>query len=188
MTESDAQLVGELQEGSRAAFAALYQRYKHRAYVACLRLLGDAEAASDVVQGVFLKLYERSSQIREPERFRQWLFTAIRHDCLTCIGQIHRDSRAREELNRPDAAPGSETEQERSAALNTLLAREIDKLPAELKEAVILREYEGFSYQEIAEITGVKIGLVKFRLFTARKRLARALSPVLKGQAENEMH
>ncbi len=181
MIETDAQLVGELQKGSQSAFAELYQRYRQGAYTYCLRMLGDPEAASDIVQGTFLKLYQRSSQIREPERFRYWLLATVRHDCLTCLRQRNNDHNARDQLSRADVSPDLDSKSYSTAELTRLLAKAIEELPADLRETVILREYEDLTYQEIAEITGVKLGLVKFRLFTARKRLAQVLSPVLKG-------
>jgi RNA polymerase sigma-70 factor, ECF subfamily len=187
MTSTDADLVHELQNGSRQAFAELYRRYKQQVYTYCLRMLGDVDSAQDVLQGIFLKTYERSIQIREPEQFRSWLFAAARHDCLSSLRRRNEDSVTEEELDCGRIAGESSSDQEESVRLTRLVTQALGKLPPELREVVILREYEDFSYQEIADITGVKIGLVKFRLFTARKKLAERLSRVMKGPAAHEL-
>jgi RNA polymerase sigma-70 factor, ECF subfamily len=187
MTSTDANLVRELQNGSRQAFAELYQRYKLQVYTYCLRVLGDVDSAQDVLQGIFLKTYERSIQIREPEQFRNWLFATARHDCLSSLRQRNEDSVTEEELDRIGIAGESNSDPEATDRLTRLVTQALGKLSPELREVVILREYEDFSYQEIADITGVKIGLVKFRLFTARQKLAERLNRAMKGSAAHEL-
>lgn len=187
MTMSDEHLVLELQNGSKQAFAELYQRYKYRIYTYCLRMLRDADRAQDTVQGIFLKMYERSRQIRNPERFQSWLYTTARHDCLSNLRQQSKNSDALDTLERSELGQNSSPAPEQTSGLVRAIAEAVGKLPPELREVVILREYEDFSYEEISEITGVKIGLVKFRLFTARKKLAERLNRVLKGTAKHEL-
>jgi len=85
MVVRDQELIRDLQDGSDLAFVTLYNRYKQAAYVYCLKMLGDVDAAKDIVQGTFLKVYERRSQLRFPERFKAWLLKIARNECLTDV-------------------------------------------------------------------------------------------------------
>jgi RNA polymerase sigma-70 factor (ECF subfamily) len=154
----------------------LYNRYKQAAYVYCLKILGDGDAAKDIVQGVFLKVYERRSQLLHPERFKSWLLMIARNDCLTMMRKASWTAELPEE--NEDAVtplPSSAVEKEEEIAL---VARAIARLNPEMKEVVILREYENLSYKEIADILAVSESTVKSRLFSARQQLYARLKPM----------
>jgi RNA polymerase sigma-70 factor, ECF subfamily len=176
MIVQDDILIRDFREGSDLAFVNLYNRYKHAAYVYCLKILGDADAAKDIVQGMFLKVYERRSQLLYPESFKAWLLTIARNDCLTYLRKAHRMSRLNEESEEGVVAlPTSEIDGDEETAI---VSRAIARLNPELKEVVILREYENLSYKEIADVIGVAESTVKSRLFTARQRLYERLKPM----------
>jgi RNA polymerase sigma-70 factor (ECF subfamily) len=172
----DLNLVRDFQDGSDLAFVNLYNRYKQPVYVYCLKVLADADAAKDIVQGVFLKVYERRSQLSSPDRFKSWLLTIARNDCLTFMRKENRTPRLDEGGEDAAAVPfHSDLEKDEEVAL---VAGAIARLQPELKEIVILREYENLSYREIAEVLGIGEGTVKSRLFTARRQLYEKLKPV----------
>jgi RNA polymerase sigma-70 factor (ECF subfamily) len=176
MIVQDDVLFREFLNGSDLAFVNLYNRYKQSAFVYCLKILGDAEAAKDIMQGVFLKVYERRSQLLHPERFKSWLLMIARNDCLTLMrkaswtAELPEDS---EDTMTP--LPTSTVEKEEEIAL---VARAIGRLNPEMKEVVILREYENLSYKEIADVLGVAESTVKSRLFSARQQLYARLRPM----------
>ena len=176
MVVQDDILIQDFQEGSDMAFVNLYNRYKHATYVYCLKVLGDPDAAKDSVQGVFLKVYERRSQLLHPESFKAWLLMIARNDCLTYLRKATRMSRLDEE-NEDDvfALPTSEIDRDEETAI---VSRAIARLNPVLKEVVILREYENLSYKEIADVIGVAESTVKSRLFTARQQLYERLKPL----------
>lgn len=176
MVVQDDVLFREFQKGSDLAFVNLYNRYKHSAYVYCLKILGDGDAAKDIVQGVFLKVYERRSQLLHPERFKSWLLMIARNDCLTMKRKASWTAELPEESEDTLASPPtSAVEKEEEIAL---VAQAIARLQPEMKEVVILREYDNLSYKEIADVLGVAESTVKSRLFSARQQLYARLKPM----------
>jgi RNA polymerase sigma-70 factor (ECF subfamily) len=176
MIVQDYTLVQDFQNGSDLAFVNLYNRYKHSVYVYCLKVLADADAAKDIVQGVFLKVYERRAQLSHPERFKSWMLTIARNDCLTLLKRENRTSDLPDEgVGAALGHPLSELEKDEEVAL---VARAIARLQPDLKEVVILREYENLSYREIADVLGIAESTIKSRLFTARRHLYETLKPV----------
>ena len=176
MIVQDEVLVRDFQNGSDIAFANLYTRYKHAVYVYCLKVLADPEAAKDVVQGSFLKVYERRSQLLHPERFKAWLLMIARNDCLTYARRAGRTTElAWDADNQGGPLPPDEMEKEEDA---TIVARAVARLKPDLREVVILREYENLSYREIADVVGIPESTVKSRLFEARRQLYDQLKPM----------
>jgi RNA polymerase sigma-70 factor (ECF subfamily) len=176
MIIQDDVLFREFLNGSDLAFVNLYNRYKQSAYVYCLKILGDGDAAKDVVQGVFLKVYERRSQLLHPERFKSWLLMIARNDCLSTMRKASWIAELPEESEDTGTLPPtSAVEKEEEIAL---VARAITRLKPDMKEVVILREYENLSYKEIADVVGVTESVVKFRLFSARQQLYVRLKPM----------
>lgn len=176
MIVQDAILVRDFQNGSDLAFVNLYNRYKQPVYVYCLKVLDDADAAKDIVQGVFLKVYERRGQLSEPERFKSWILVIARNDCLTHLRRAGRSTGLPDDGEGAAAPPdpsGVETREEAA-----LVAAALAGLTPLLKEVVILREYENLSYREIADVLGTDEGTVKSRLFAARRKLYEKLKDV----------
>ncbi len=176
MIVQDDILIRDFQNGSDLAFVHLYNRYKQPAYVYCLKMLADVDSAKDVVQGVFLKVYERRSQLLQAGRFKAWLLTIARNDCLTYMRKASWTSALPDDLeDTTSLPPASSLEKDEEI---TLVAHAVARLKPELKEVIILREYENLSYQEIADVTGLAISTVKSRLFTARQDLYEKLKPI----------
>lgn len=163
----------ELSRGSAEAFHILYNKYSQQVYRFCYKILGDSSAAEDAFQEVFLKVYEHRKDFRG-DNFAGWLFTIARH---TCLNQI----RIKKELSEfdEDIHAGFKTN-DSDIALKELLDKTISQLPLALKEVIILREYEEYSYQEIADILGIDLSLVKVRVHRARILLRKILQPLVK--------
>jgi RNA polymerase sigma-70 factor (ECF subfamily) len=174
-------LVRDFQGGDDLAFVTLYNRYKHSIYIFCSKMLLNSEAAKDCVQEVFLRVYERREQLKQPERFSSWLFAIARNQCLS----VYRSSR-REAAEETDfdliSSPLGETPDrliERQESVD-LLNKSLAQLRFEYREVLLLREFQNLSYREIAEVLGDTESAVKSRIFKARQRLFELLRPILR--------
>lgn len=168
---TDEDLMGRFQEGDEKAFVELYDRYNRRLYGYCVKMLNDRVLAEDLFQEIFIRVSRKRDHFRGGN-FSGWLFAIARNQCLNAL----RDNVTHTSLDDVGGmltAPDLELYDETSE----LLKEAIDKLPDEMKEALILRVYSGFSYQEIAEITGAKLATVKVRIHRAKLRLHDLLTP-----------
>jgi RNA polymerase sigma-70 factor (ECF subfamily) len=170
---TDAGLVHRFREGDDAAFAALYERHKHRLLAYCRSLLGSTEAAEDVAQTAFLKAFEEMAGLRNPAHFRTWLFTIARNEAFMILRRPAMEQVKSDEIwseESPAEAAGRVDEEDLVRAL-------IARLKPEYREALVLVTYEGLPYAEIAEITRSSVSAVEARIFKARRALAKALAP-----------
>ena len=163
------------------AFAELYRRHKSEIYTYCLRMMNrDREAASDLFQEVFIRAYEKAAQFRSGSNVRGWLYTIARNLCLNA----HRGKRPTDSIElfpslaSHDRSLAPEYDEEQHF-LRDRLETAIAELPAEFREAFVLREFDGFSYAEIAEMTGTTLPMTKVRIYRAKERLRTLLKPYL---------
>ncbi len=160
-----------LPKGSAEAYRMLYERYHNKVYRFCLRMLGDEEQAADAFQETFINIYEHRKEFKG-NNFSAWLFTIARHNCLNIIRKRKESESFNEEYHAISEQKTSDV------ALKDYIQKALDILPETLREALILREYEGYSYQEIADITGTELSLAKVRVFRARTTLRKLLLPL----------
>lgn len=167
---SDHDLAGAFRDGDERAFAALFERFRRPVFVFALRMLGDEDAARDLVQDVFVRIWERRAQLDRPGSFRSWLFAVARNRCLSQLrrgrGLVPLDDAPEEALVSAAAVDGPERDQDL-----VLLRRALAALKVEYREVLVLREYQELSYAEIAAITDSTESAVKSRLFKARRAL-----------------
>lgn len=174
---TDEDLARAFAAGDNLAFATLYSRYKQPVYVFALRMLREPDRARDVFQSAFLKTFECRTEVMRVVRFRSWIFTVVRNLCLNELRRnksIDLSYEDMDELSGEDSSTILEREDE-----SRLLMEAIMRLKPEYREVLLLREYEGLSYEEIAAIVGSTEGAVKSRLFKARQRLHRVLKPYI---------
>jgi RNA polymerase sigma-70 factor, ECF subfamily len=167
--KTDADLAAAFRAGDESAFSQLYDRYKRGLFAFARRMLGDKEAAADLVQTAFLHALERRRQLVRPERFRSWLFAIARNLCLSDLR--HRPTPLDdfvEELPDPGGGPDTDLEWEDDIRL---VRQALRRMAPDHREVLILREYQDLSYDEIAEVTGSTVSAVKSRLFKARREL-----------------
>ena len=154
------------QDGNHTRFEAFFHSYKHSVYDFALRMLGSSEAAADVVQEVFLRLHNTLSEDHsEIADVKAWLFIANRNLCLKSI----RAKRSEAPLEAAENLPG-----EPDASLDPDhrdLRKAMTVLDPGHREALLLREYSGFNYQEIAGILEISLPAVKSLLYKARVEL-----------------
>jgi RNA polymerase sigma-70 factor (ECF subfamily) len=175
----DEALLERARRGDRDAFAALVTRHQDELYTMALRLLGTSSDAADVVQETFLRAYVKLPELRG-QTVRAWLFRVA----LNCSRDVQRRAVRRPAdpledsqgniIDLPDPALGPEATaiaRERAAVIREAL----DKLPADFRAAVVLRDVNDLSYEEMADALRIPVGTVKSRLSRARAMLAATL-------------
>ena len=181
MSPTDHALIEAFQNGDEFAFVALYNRYKGPVYAFCAKMLLDREAAEDVMQEAFVRVYENRQRLLSTGAFKAYLFAIARNQCLNGL----RRARRHDPLDAPPPAPEGATpfahllKAEQVEILNRFLAQ----LSPEYREVLVLREYQNLSYDEIAAVTRNTVSSVKSRLFKARRKLAAHLQPWLAADA-----
>ena len=160
-------------KGSAEAFHILYRKYHQKVYRFCLRMLGEEPLAKDAFQDTFIRVYENRKSFHG-SNFAAWLFTIARHTCLNFI-------RARKDYDKLDEEVHGSVQYIRSdVGLQNSISKAISMLPLALREALVLREYEEYSYQEIADILSIDLSLAKVRVHRGRLLLRKMLEPVVK--------
>jgi len=178
-SQNEEQLIEDLKQGDRAAFEELYHRYKRMIYTFCLKLTGERFSAEDATHDAFLKMQQNIDTLSDSSLFKSWLYAIARNQVYKNLKKERRNGSVDADTVWSSETPLSLAEKsERSSVVNKC----IDALKPEYKEVLILREYEQYSYAEIAAITGDTESSVKSRLFKARKVLAEKLGPYFGGQ------
>jgi RNA polymerase sigma-70 factor (ECF subfamily) len=173
----DLELFGQLSKGEKVAQAALtvlYRRYSQRIYTYCRKITGDNIVAQDLLQETFVKLFDSGKQARVVENFPAYLMTIARNLCLS-----HRSRSARQYVPVEDFHLSARDVPYEHKELLQLIQTSLDLLPDDYREAFVLREYNGLSYNEIAEVIGQSLDVVKVRIFRAKKKLREILAPYL---------
>ena len=190
--KEDAVLIRDFCEGDKAAFDSLVLKHKDRLFNLCYRLLGDYEEANDSAQETFIKVYRSLKKFRLESAFSTWLYRIAVNTCKNKLkSSAFRQKRKMVPLENPISAtrssPSREIQDDSQSPAIALENKErmrviqeaINALPEEQREVVTLRDIEGFSYEEVAEITGFNLGTVKSRLARARLSLRKKLRSVI---------
>jgi RNA polymerase sigma-70 factor (ECF subfamily) len=166
---SDDQLVLEFQQGSREAFRELFERYRDPIYGFFRRRLENPSRAEELTQECFLALLRNASRYEPRASFRSYLYgIAVR----MVSAERHKSGRETSEANPPE--PRSEDHLDRALWVR----RALERLDADDREILMLREYEQLSYAEIAGMLRLPLNTVRSRLFRARMALKEQLMPV----------
>jgi RNA polymerase sigma-70 factor (ECF subfamily) len=172
---AEQELVSRARNGDRDAFRLLVERYEGRVYAIAYGLLGHREDAREVAQEAFLKAYRMLGSFRGDAGFYTWLYRIVVN---LAIDLRRRDRPA--PLEDPDRMRDARSEDPAGEAyrgeLRAAIRTAIDGLPPEQRAVIVLRELEGLSYAEIAEVEQIPIGTVMSRLFYARRKLQAALA------------
>jgi RNA polymerase sigma-70 factor (ECF subfamily) len=169
----DRDLVAKAGRGDVDAFNLLVSRWERRVYNYILRLVGNREDALDLAQDVFLKAYQNLGKLEDAARFAPWLYRIAHNESFSLLRRNRPDG---EELfEPPPPAPGKGMlPVETALAVTAALSR----LTSDQREAVELKIYQGFKFDEMAEILGCPVSTVKSRLYTALDVLKDVLAPV----------
>lgn len=182
---AESELVSRAQQGQLEAFNLLVDRHQQAAYRVALRYMRDSDLAADVTQDAFIRAYRALDTFRNDRGngFRSWLLRITANRALDVLRSRARRPAASLEAMlgqtasnwEPEAAEAGPTEQAERRALREYIEQAIGELGDEQRLAVILYDIEGYSYDEIAEITGAAVGTVKSRLHRGRARLREML-------------
>ena len=168
----DADLIESTRRGEVEAFNLLVSRWEKRVFNYLLRIVNHREDAFDLSQDVFLKAYQNIRKLDDPSRFGPWLFR-IAHNEAYSLFRKRKPEVDIEDLPEPVSAnSGGAYPFEMSLAVTAALER----LSGDQREAVVLKIYEGFKFEEMSEILGVPVSTVKSRLYTALDLLKTELS------------
>lgn len=186
MEEPEAKIMYEVAEGNLAAFKIIVDRHQKPLINFISRYLSDRAAAEDVAQEVFLRIFKTAKDYKPQAKFKTWLFTIATNLCLNEI----RDNKSKPKyvhltdlpeadnnLIAPDVfSPQKTTEK---GEQNTAVRKAIRNLPENQRIAILLRQYDEFSYNEISKIMGLSIPAVESLIQRARQNLKKSLSPYL---------
>jgi RNA polymerase sigma-70 factor (ECF subfamily) len=173
----DRDLIAQARRGKVEAYNLLVSRWEKRVYNYLLRLVRDREDALDLSQDVFLKAYQSLGKLEDPGRFAAWLFRIAHNEAYSLLRR-----------SRPDDVeiafdPGSAEASGGMYPVELTLAVEgaLKRLNDDQREAVVLKIYQGFKFEEMAEILSCPVSTIKSRLYTALDLLKEALAPVNAG-------
>lgn len=168
MNYEDDELLKSFHNGNPKAFETLFHRYKNQTYNFANKMLGNKESAGDITQEVFIKLFNSQKNPARINNLKNWLFILTRNLCL------NRIRNTKKEISLDSIADEKSIEDSNSNLQVLKLQKALDQLEPDLKEALVLREYQGFSYKEISEILSLTVPAVKSLLLRARLRLKEA--------------
>ena len=178
--EQEAMIVQRIIGGETEAFELLVLEYQKNVYNVALRITGNAEDAADMAQEAFIKAFNSISSFKGDSRFSVWLYRIVSNVSVDFL---------RSKARRPSSSLSIENEEGETVELeiadeslspeqlletklsSQAVRRGLDSLPEDYRQILLLREIQGLSYDEIAQILDIEIGTVKSRIFRARKKL-----------------
>jgi RNA polymerase sigma-70 factor, ECF subfamily len=186
--DSDQQLVERVQAGDKTAFDLLVRKYQHRVLKLVGRFVSDAAEAEDVAQEAFLKAYRALASFRGDSAFYTWLYRIAINTAKNALVSNRRrpvdfdlDLQDPEQYDRHARLKEGDTPEGvlLTEEIRNVVERAMEQLPEDLRTAIVLRELEGLSYEEIAEAMDCPVGTVRSRIFRAREAIDRKLKPLL---------
>jgi RNA polymerase sigma-70 factor (ECF subfamily) len=195
--DTDLMLVERTVAGDQKAYELLVLKYQRRIERLIGRMVRDADLVEDIAQETFIRAYRALAQFRGEAQFYTWLYRIAVNTAKKALVDLKRDLLVSESTLRGSGEDDDETsamENELTSAETpetVLAAKEIaaavnsamEALPEDLRQAVTLREIEGLSYEEIAEVMNCPIGTVRSRIFRAREAISAKVKPMLENQS-----
>lgn len=183
--EQEVAVVQSVIDGDTNAYEVLVKEYEKNVYNMALRMTGNREDAADMSQEAFIRAYNSLKLYRGDSKFSVWLYRIVSNVCLDFLRSKNRRPTVSLSIENDDGDDVeldiADEEQMPERIIEKRLARDavhrgLASILPEQREAFLLREMQGLSYEEIAEVTGIEIGTVKSRIYRARKKLCKFLS------------
>jgi RNA polymerase sigma-70 factor (ECF subfamily) len=179
-------LVEDARRGEAGAFRELVSRYQRRAYAVALGIVHDSDDARDICQDAFLKAYKGLATFEGDSQFFTWLYRIVTNLCIDHLRKKRGERVEFDETHPQDAADDATGiapqrtgfDPQRALAdreLRSHIRKALDQLSPAHRAVLVLREVEGLSYQEMADLQGCSIGTIMSRLFHARKKMQKML-------------
>ena len=175
----DRDLIAKARRGNVEAYNHLVSRWEKRIFNYLYRLVKDREDAMDLSQDVFLKAHQNLKRLEDPDRFAPWLFRIAHNEAYSLLRKNRPEGEITAEPKMAEASGGL-FPIESTLAVRSALAR----LSEDHREAVLLKVYQGFKFEEMAEILSCPVSTVKSRVYTALDLLKQTLAPVNSGGGE----
>jgi RNA polymerase sigma-70 factor (ECF subfamily) len=194
---TDLMLVERTVAGDQRAFDLLVVKYQRRIERLIGRMVRDQDLVADIAQETFIRAYRALGQFRGDAQFYTWLYRIAVNTAKKALVDLKRDPLVSETAlkarsDEEDETSATENELTSAETPETVLAAKeiaatvnsaMEALPEELRQAVQLREIEGLSYEEIAEVMNCPIGTVRSRIFRAREAISAKVKPLLENQS-----
>lgn len=178
LNEVIATFAKRMKAGDIQAFNWLHEHFSKPIYRFCFKMIGDEAVAKDAYQETFVKVFEHRASFQEIN-FTAWIYTIARRVCLNLLRSKKSFDQFDEELHSNDEPLPQD------ALLRQQIQLAIESLPQQLKEALILREFDELSYQEIALTLGIDLSLAKIRVHRARIIIRKILAPIVQDRYEH---
>jgi RNA polymerase sigma-70 factor, ECF subfamily len=187
---SDEELMLRVQEGDTDCYDVLVERFKVRLFNYLFRLTGNRDEAEEIAQEAFVKAYIHADKYKTIARFSTWLYTIAtnlvrnrlrsrsRAPKIVSLWTRSADSDEEKTLDIEDTRKAPD-EVINDAELGEIISRAIQRIPAKYRESFVLREINELSYEEIAAVTGLKLGTVRSRINRARNHFRQVVAPIV---------
>jgi RNA polymerase sigma-70 factor (ECF subfamily) len=172
--QPDMAVIRRAQRGDERAFALIVRAYEAPIFNYVLRMVGDRALAEDLTQDVFLRVFRGLRGYSRRARFTTWLFQVAKNRVIDEMRAAERRPRSLVAIEDAPQLEVVDAPIEQSEAIDILLS-EVDRLSPDLKEALLLRDIAGLSYNEISDTLDVTLATVKWRIFKAREEVQQAL-------------
>jgi len=172
--QPDMAVIRRAQRGDERAFALIVRAYEAPIFNYVLRMVGDRTLAEDLTQDVFLRVFHGLRGYSRRARFTTWLFQVAKNRVIDEMRAVERRPRTLVAIEDAPQLEVVDAPIEQGETIEILL-REVDKLSPDLKEALLLRDIAGLSYNEISDTLDVTLATVKWRIFKAREEVQQAL-------------
>ena len=175
----DTDLIRQAARGAVEAYNLLVSRWEKRVYNYLLRITGNREDALDLTQDVFLKAYQNLRKLDDPARFAPWLYRIAHNEAYSMFRKRRPETDVAElEPEATDTGILVGGSSVFPIELGLAVASALERLSPEQREAVVLKIYQGFKFEEMAEILGCPVSTVKSRLYSALELLKAELAPI----------